>query len=266
MALVIICRQIDISVGSQFSVCSVARGAARGASLAGGARAAGVHCDWRAARGVQTACSWPGCGCRPSSSLFSPRSSRCGRDLRTSCAAGRVFVGICPTDCNGSGSRETAGQWTPRDLGTRPADGLRRSRCGIFPPGALCTRWAPTPRRQGLPALRPQVVTFAVFVLMGALTGLAAMMNIIQSPQVQPLSGSGLELKVIAAVVVGSAASSISGGRGNLWEAASAGLLLLGVRGPGADASAHRGLLGKGRAGRDHPARRRGRWIENPEG
>jgi rhamnose transport system permease protein len=50
------------------------------------------------------------------------------------------------------------------------------------------------------------------------------MMNIVQSPQVQPLSGAGLELKVIAAVVVGGVA--ISGGRGNLWGAF-AGLLLL---------------------------------------
>ena len=75
-----------------------------------------------------------------------------------------------------------------------------------------------------LAGLRPQLSTFLVFVLLGALTGLAAMMNVAQSPQVQPLSGSGLELKVIAAVVVGGVA--ISGGRGNLWGAF-AGLLLL---------------------------------------
>jgi rhamnose transport system permease protein len=75
-----------------------------------------------------------------------------------------------------------------------------------------------------LAGLRPRLGTFLVFVLMGALTGLAAMMNIIQSPQVQPLGGTGLELKVIAAVVVGGVA--ISGGRGNLWGAF-AGLLLL---------------------------------------
>jgi rhamnose transport system permease protein len=75
-----------------------------------------------------------------------------------------------------------------------------------------------------LAGISPQRVTFAVFVLMGALTGLAAMMNIIQSPQVQPLSGSGLELKVIAAVVVGGVA--ISGGSGSVWGVF-AGLLLL---------------------------------------
>jgi rhamnose transport system permease protein len=49
-------------------------------------------------------------------------------------------------------------------------------------------------------------------------------MNLVQSPQIQPLVGSGLELKVIAAVVVGGVA--ISGGRGNVWGAF-AGLLLL---------------------------------------
>jgi ribose/xylose/arabinose/galactoside ABC-type transport system permease subunit len=62
------------------------------------------------------------------------------------------------------------------------------------------------------------------FVFIGALVGLAAMMNAVQSPQVDPQSGTGLELKVIAAVVVGGVA--ISGGRGNLWGVF-AGLLLL---------------------------------------
>jgi rhamnose transport system permease protein len=67
-------------------------------------------------------------------------------------------------------------------------------------------------------------MTFCVFVFMGALTGLAAMMNTIQSPQVDPNSGTGLELKTIAAVVVGGVA--ISGGRGTL-VGAFVGLLLL---------------------------------------
>ena len=75
-----------------------------------------------------------------------------------------------------------------------------------------------------LAGIRPQRVTLLVFVFIGALTGLGAMMNLAQSPQVQPLTGNGLELKVIAAVVVGGVA--ISGGRGNLWGAF-AGLLLL---------------------------------------
>lgn len=75
-----------------------------------------------------------------------------------------------------------------------------------------------------LAGIDPQRTTFGVFVLLGALTGLAAMMNVVQSPQVQPTSGDGLEMKVIAACVVGGVA--VSGGRGNLWGVFP-GLLLL---------------------------------------
>ena len=75
-----------------------------------------------------------------------------------------------------------------------------------------------------LAGIRAQGVTFGAFVFIGALTGLAAMMNLVQSPQVQPLTGMGMELKVIAAAVVGGVA--ISGGRGGLWGTL-AGFLLL---------------------------------------
>ena len=71
--------------------------------------------------------------------------------------------------------------------------------------------------------------TFLVFVLMGALTGLAAVLNMVQSPQVDPNSGRGLELEAIAAAVVGGVA--VSGGRGRLWGVL-AGLLLLVCIGP----------------------------------
>lgn len=66
-----------------------------------------------------------------------------------------------------------------------------------------------------LAGLRPQRVTLAVFVFMGVLTGCAAFLNVVQSPQVDPKSGTGLELKAIAAAVVGGVA--VSGGRGSLW-------------------------------------------------
>jgi len=66
-----------------------------------------------------------------------------------------------------------------------------------------------------LAGLRPRWITLAVFVFMGALAGLAALLNVVQSPQVDPKSGTGLELKAIAAAVVGGVA--VSGGRGNLW-------------------------------------------------
>jgi len=66
-----------------------------------------------------------------------------------------------------------------------------------------------------LAGLRPRWITLAVFVFMGALAGCAALMNVVQSPQVDPKSGTGLELKAIAAAVVGGV--GVSGGRGNLW-------------------------------------------------
>jgi rhamnose transport system permease protein len=80
-----------------------------------------------------------------------------------------------------------------------------------------------------LAGIRPRVVTFAVFVLMGALAGLAAVLNMAQSPQVDPNSGRGMELEAIAAAVVGGV--SVSGGRGKLWGVF-VGLLLLVCIGP----------------------------------
>ncbi len=75
-----------------------------------------------------------------------------------------------------------------------------------------------------LAGLRPQAVTFGVFVLMGALTGLASLLNAIRFADVDPKTGTGLELQAIAAAVVGGVA--ICGGRGNLWGVL-AGVLLL---------------------------------------
>ena len=46
-----------------------------------------------------------------------------------------------------------------------------------------------------LAGIHPQKVTFAVFVLMGALTGLAALLTAVRFPDVDPKAGQGLELK-----------------------------------------------------------------------
>jgi rhamnose transport system permease protein len=75
-----------------------------------------------------------------------------------------------------------------------------------------------------LAGLRPRLVTLVVFVLMGALTGLAALLNAVRFTDVDPKTGTGLELQAIAAAVVGGVA--ISGGRGKLWGVL-AGVLLL---------------------------------------
>jgi rhamnose transport system permease protein len=80
-----------------------------------------------------------------------------------------------------------------------------------------------------LAGIRPRIVTFSVFVLMGALAGIAAILNMVQSPQVDPNTGRGMELEAIAAAVVGGV--SVSGGRGKLWGVL-LGLLLLVCIGP----------------------------------
>ena len=81
-------------------------------------------------------------------------------------------------------------------------------------------------RLAGLPTLH---TTFSVFVLLGALTGLASFLNAIRFSDVPANSGNGLELEAIAAVVVGG--TSITGGRGSL-PGTFIGVILLGSIGP----------------------------------
>jgi len=80
-----------------------------------------------------------------------------------------------------------------------------------------------------LAGIEPERVTFFVFVLMGALTGLAAFLNAARFSAVPSNIGIGLELKAVAAVVVGGTA--IRGGRGTLVGTL-VGVALLGTIGP----------------------------------
>jgi rhamnose transport system permease protein len=218
MALVIICRQIDISVGSQFSVCSVCAGLLAAHGWPAGVvvlASVGVGALLGAFNGVLVA----GLGL-PSIvvTLATMVSLRQGLNL----VRQGEFVNL-PDALQWFGLSQTDGQWTLVAFALALllvfAVALRYLAAGRFVYAVGADAEAAR-----LAGISPQRVTFAVFVLMGALTGLAAMMNIIQSPQVQPLSGSGLELKVIAAVVVGGVA--ISGGSGSVWGVF-AGLLLL---------------------------------------
>ena len=65
-----------------------------------------------------------------------------------------------------------------------------------------------------LAGMEPPRGVFSVFILMGAMTGLAALLNAVRFAEVPSNAGTGLELKAIAAVVVGGTA--ITGGRGTL--------------------------------------------------
>lgn len=72
-------------------------------------------------------------------------------------------------------------------------------------------------------------VKIAAFAALGALTALAAVINSVRFNQIPPSAGLGLEMKVIAAVVVGGTA--ITGGRGTL-AGTLLGVVLLGAIGP----------------------------------
>lgn len=79
-----------------------------------------------------------------------------------------------------------------------------------------------------LAGLRPKWVVFNVFVLMGAFMGVAAVLKAVQDSTVEPVIGRDWEFVVISAVVLGGTA--ISGGRGNLIGTL-LGVLLLGTIG-----------------------------------
>ena len=77
-----------------------------------------------------------------------------------------------------------------------------------------------------LAGVDPRPYKVIVFALMGALSGLAALFQISRLEAADPNAGAGLELQVIAAVVIGG--TSIAGGRGST-VAALLGAILIGV-------------------------------------
>jgi len=80
-----------------------------------------------------------------------------------------------------------------------------------------------------LAGVNTPLVKLAVFVCTGTLTGLAALLNSVRFNQIPANAGLGLEMRVIAAVVVGGAA--ITGGRGTVVGTL-LGVVLIGAVGP----------------------------------
>ena len=218
MVLVIIARQIDISVGSQFGVCSVCAGlmaAAKWPFLCVLAASLGTGLLMGALNGLLVA------GLRLPSIVVTLASMVTLREALRWKRQGE-FVNI-PDGLQWLGLGQVHGQFA-----LLAAAGI------LLVLMSLSTRYLSACRfvyavgsdaeAARLAGIRPQMITFCVFALMGLLTGLAAVFNMVQSPQVDPKAGSGLELKVIAAAVVGGVA--ISGGRGSLWGAFLGFLLL----------------------------------------
>jgi rhamnose transport system permease protein len=218
VALVIIARQIDISIGSLFAVCSTCAGLVAAAKLplpAAVLVAVGVGALGGVVNGALIA------GLRLPSIVVTLATMVTMREALRLARQG-VFINL-PSGVQWFGFQMTAGQLTVCGLalGVLIILALVMRNLSV---GRFVYAVGSDAEAARLAGIRPQVTTFGVFVLMGALTGLAAMMNVVQSPQVDPNSGRGLELEAIAAAVVGGVA--VSGGRGNLWGVF-VGLLLL---------------------------------------
>ena len=218
MALVIICRQIDISVGSLFAVCNVCAGLLAAmhwplalvvaASILMGAIFGAFNGALVAGLGLPSIVV----------TLASMVTWREGlRWLRQG-----QFVNL-PDGLQWFGLSQKTGQWTLVAIALAVLISLALVMKHLSA-GRFIYAVGSDAEAARLAGIRPRLTTFFVFLFIGALVGLAAMMNVVQSPQVDPQSGTGLELRVIAAVVVGGVA--ISGGRGNLCGVF-AGLLLL---------------------------------------
>ena len=209
MTMVILAGEIDISVGSQFAVCSIASGwlanlgvpiplllpcvvglgAALGAMnglFAGLLRLPSIIVTlammvaWRDALRWATEGGW--IQNLPANFQWLGAGQNTGRWLIV-VAAVLIFAGFA---------------WASRKLGAGRA---------IYAVGSD----AESARLAGV---EPRLVVFGVFVAMGALSGLAALLNAVRFSVVPGNPGIGLELKAIAAVGVGGTA--ITGGRGTL--------------------------------------------------
>jgi rhamnose transport system permease protein len=217
-ALVIIARQIDISVGSQFAVCGVIAGmlAANGTNIAlCGAAAIGAGALIGAINGLFVA------ALRLPSIVVTLATMVIWREVLRLKQQGQ-FINL-PAGYQWFGLPLAAGQIVEISVAVILFAALAWAVAGLSA-GRFVYAVGSDAEAARLSGIPPRTTTFGVFVLLGTLCGLAAFLNALQTPQVDPKSGTGLEMKVIAAAVVGGIA--VTGGRGRLWGAFF-GLLLL---------------------------------------
>jgi rhamnose transport system permease protein len=209
MTLVILARQIDISIGSQLSLGVILAGLLATADLpwpmvallvllAGGLMGA--------LNGMLVA------GLGLPSIVVTLATMVIGRESLRWWRGGQSVLDL-PSSFQWFGAGQDAGEWLVVGVAVAVwlvfALGLRYLAAGraIYATGS-------DPEAARLAGIRPRRVVFGVFVVMGILTGVAALLHTVRFVGVQPSVGEGLELEVIAAVVVGGTA--VSGGRGTL--------------------------------------------------
>lgn len=209
MTLVILCRHIDLSVGSQMGVCGIAAGLMARAgvpmpvvglgTIATGGLLGAINGGLVAGLGL------PSIVVTLATLVILRESVRYARE--------GAFVDGLPSDFQWLGLGQTTGQWAVVAiaaivfLASAWALGYLAAGRAVYATGS-------DPEAARLAGIRPRRVAFLAFVAMGALAGLAALLIVVQLPSVDPRTGSGLEMQVIASAVVGGVA--IAGGRGTM--------------------------------------------------
>jgi rhamnose transport system permease protein len=222
--LVILTGEIDISVGSVFAICGVLAGvvAHMGLPIVGVALASClIGATLGAANGALVA--YAGLP----SIVVTLATMVAWRDaLRW--ATGGAWIQDLPASFQWLGLSQAAYPWVAGGIALVvqlvTSWSLRRVAAGraVYATGSD----ADAARLGGFNTL---LVKFTVFGIAGGLTGLAALLNASRFNQIPSNAGLGLEMKVIAAVVVGGAA--IRGGRGTLTGTL-LGIILLAIVGP----------------------------------
>ena len=209
MTLVVLTGHIDISVGSQFSACAVAAGLLSQVGLPMPLVALGTlltGAGLGAINGILIA------GLRLPSIVVTLATLVILRESLRWWREGESVKNL-PADFQWFGLGQDAGQWlivgAALVIFALTAWSLRNLTAGraIYAVGS-------DPEAAWLVGIRPRRVVFAVFVFMGAMSGLAALLNAVRFADVGASAGLGLEMEIIAAVVVGGVA--VSGGRGSL--------------------------------------------------
>lgn len=224
MTLIILTGHIDISIGSQFAICGVAAGLLAKSGLPLPAVALAVLLSGAALGAINGALvAWV----RIPSIVVTLATMVALRDgLRW--ATQGAWVEDLPRGFQWFGTTLAASQVVTAGIAAvlfaGVAWGLRNLAAGraVYAVGSNEN----AARLAGIDAAR---VTFWVFTIAGALTGCAALLNSVRFNQIPSNSGLGMELKVIAAVVVGGTA--IRGGRGTV-AGTFLGVILLGTIGP----------------------------------
>jgi len=224
MTLIILTAQVDISIGSQFAICGVIAGLLAKSGLPLLAVALAVFLTGAALGAVNGALV---ARVRIPSIVVTLAAMIALRDALRWATQG-AWIEDLPRNFQWFGLTLPASQIVTAGVAAilfaSTAWGLRNLRAGraVYAVGSSEN----AARIAGIDAAR---VTFWAFAISGALTGCAAMLNSARFNQIPSNAGLGMELKVIAAVVVGGAA--IHGGRGTVMGTL-LGVILLGTIGP----------------------------------